>query len=150
MGVLFWLESLSKTHAVCRWGSSWPGSEACLHRHCRDTGVCTAGWVCLARPTNTPHTLHCCHWSHRQQPGDKETFKSLGERELLSHRVKLQRQIWFISLHTHHITSNALKESLLSDLYLWFLAVVFVLYPIDLLQQITHSIHLGKKEDVEE
>ena len=32
-----------------------------------------------------------------------------------------------------------------SDVYLWFLAVVFVLNPIDLLQQITHSIHLRKR-----
>lgn len=35
-----------------------------------------------------------------------------------------------------------------SDIYLWFLAVVFVLYPIDLLQEIAHAIHLEKKNMV--
>lgn len=78
VGVLFWKETLPLmgTHAVCRWGSSWPGSAACLRRHCRDTDVCMAEWVCLAHPTNTPHILHYCHWFHHQQPGDKETLNS--------------------------------------------------------------------------
>lgn len=58
---------------------------------------------------------------------------------------------WFIFYQT--VTSHLKpsqrrgeKNTLVpSDVYLWFLAVVFVLNPIDLLQQITHSIHLRKK-----
>lgn len=41
-------------------------------------------------------------------------------------------------------------QSLLStdtDVYLWFLAVVFVLYPIDLLQQVAHAVHLQKRKE---
>lgn len=63
------------THAACRWGSSWPGSAACLRRRCRDTGVCKAGWACPAHPTSTPHTLRCCHWSRHQPPAGGNTIK---------------------------------------------------------------------------
>lgn len=63
------------TYAACRWGSSWPGSAVCLRRRCRDTGVCRAGWACRARPTSTPHTLRCCHWSRHRPPADGNTLK---------------------------------------------------------------------------
>lgn len=119
------LSLLMETHAVCRWGSSWPGSAECLRRRCRDTGVCTAGWVCRVHPTNTPHTQHCCHWSHRQQPWKRKTDFS--------------RSLIYLYYYCC-VASDATKEEqtgkalVSSDIYLWFLAVVFVLYPIDLLQ----------------
>lgn len=117
------------THAVCKWGSSWPGSAECLRRRCRDTGVCTAGWVCLAHPTNTPHTLHCCHWSHRLQPGDRK-YWNIRKEEIFLVIKSSYKDRW---LHIY-ATSDAFKEEQSSLIYLWFLAVVFVLYPIDLLQ----------------
>lgn len=54
----------SRSYAACRWDSCWPGNAACLRRSCRDTGVCRAGWGCLAGPTDTQHTRCCCRCSH--------------------------------------------------------------------------------------
>lgn len=116
------LEFERQTHAVCRWDSSWPGTAAYLHKRCRDTDVYKAGWVCLAHLTNTQRTRRCCHWSHHQQPADENPdFKES------SHKKNSNSQIWE------------------SFIYLWFLTVVFVLYPIDFLQQVAHSIHLGQE-----
>lgn len=71
----------SSPYAACRWGSCWPGNAACLRRSCTDTGVCRAGWACLAGLTNTQHTRCCCRCSHRPTAAWEKR-----QRRLRSHR----------------------------------------------------------------